>query len=225
MNLSAAAIRRPIATLLLSLALVLAGLVGYGQLAISDLPNIDFPTLQVSATLPGADSETMASAVALPLEQQFSSLPGLTTVRVRQIDAANNVSAATVFRFTLDRSAPSAPRVSMARSAGINLYAIVTRSAALSVQRVERNTVVEYSVNGRAWSTDYVPVEGRNVVRVRQVDQAGNFSTASRALAFRLETRVAGASARSFSAASAPEVFSLMPTSPSRRPTGRPPIT
>ena len=67
MNLSAAAIRRPIATLLLSLALVLAGLVGYGQLAISDLPNIDFPTLQVSATLPGADSETMASAVALSL--------------------------------------------------------------------------------------------------------------------------------------------------------------
>ena len=75
MNLSAAAIRRPIATLLLSIALVLAGLVGYGQLAISDLPNIDFPTLQVSASLPGADSETMASAVALPLEQQFSSLP------------------------------------------------------------------------------------------------------------------------------------------------------
>ena len=79
MTLSEAAIRRPIATLLLSLALVLAGLVGYGQLAISDLPSIDFPTLQVSASLPGADSETMASAVALPLEQQFSSLPGLTT--------------------------------------------------------------------------------------------------------------------------------------------------
>jgi hypothetical protein len=155
----------------------------------------------------------------------FHAVPGLNTVWVRQIDAANNISAATVFRFTLDRSPPSAPQVFMARIAGINLYATVTRSAALSVQRVERNTVVEYSVNGRAWSTDYVPVEGRNVVRVRQVDRAGNSSAASRALAFRLETRVAGASARSFSAASAPEVFSLMPTSPSRRPTGRPPIT
>jgi hypothetical protein len=154
----------------------------------------------------------------------FHAAPDPNTVWVRQIDAANNISAATVFRFTLDRSPPSAPQAFMARIAGINLYAVVTRSAALSVQRVERNTLVEYSVNGRAWSTDYVPVEGRNVVRVRQVDRAGNSSAASRALAFRLETPVTGASTRSFSAASAPEVFSLMPTSPSRRPMGRPPI-
>ena len=104
MNLSAAAIRRPIATLLLSLALVLAGLVGYGQLAISDLPNIDFPTLQVSASLPGADSETMASAVALPLEQQFSSLPGLSTVTSSSTQSSSQIT----LQFDLSRDVDAA---------------------------------------------------------------------------------------------------------------------
>jgi HAE1 family hydrophobic/amphiphilic exporter-1 len=104
MNLSAAAIRRPIATLLLSIALVLAGLVGYGQLAISDLPNIDFPTLQVSASLPGADSETMASAVALPLEQQFSSLPGLTTVTSTSTQSSSQIT----LQFDLSRDVDAA---------------------------------------------------------------------------------------------------------------------
>lgn len=104
MNLSAAAIRRPIATLLLSLALVLAGLVGYGQLAISDLPNIDFPTLQVSASLPGADSETMASAVALPLEQQFSSLPGLATVTSSSTQSSSQIT----LQFDLSRDIDAA---------------------------------------------------------------------------------------------------------------------
>ena len=104
MNLSAAAIRRPFATLLLSIALVLAGLVGYGQLAISDLPNIDFPTLQVSASLPGADSETMASAVALPLEQQFSSLPGLTTVTSSSTQSSSQIT----LQFDLSRDVDAA---------------------------------------------------------------------------------------------------------------------
>ena len=104
MTLSEAAIRRPIATLLLSLALVLAGLVGYGQLAISDLPSIDFPTLQVSASLPGADSETMASAVALPLEQQFSSLPGLTTVTSSSSQSSSQIT----LQFDLSRDIDAA---------------------------------------------------------------------------------------------------------------------
>lgn len=104
MSLSAAAIRRPIATLLLSIALVVAGLIGYGQLAISDLPNIDFPTLQVSASLPGADAETMASAVALPLEQQFSSLPGLNSIT----SSSGQSSTQITLQFGLDRPIDSA---------------------------------------------------------------------------------------------------------------------
>ena len=76
MKLSVALIRRPVTTILLSLALVVFGVVGYLRLPISDLPSIDFPTLQVSASLPGANPQTMATAVATPLEQQFSSIAG-----------------------------------------------------------------------------------------------------------------------------------------------------
>lgn len=104
MNLSAAAIRRPVATLVLSLGLVLAGLVGYGQLAISDLPSIDFPTLQVNASLPGADPETMASAVALPLEQQFSSIPGLDTVTSSSTQSSSQIT----LQFDLSRDIDAA---------------------------------------------------------------------------------------------------------------------
>src|SRR2546425_12394345 len=64
-------------TTLVMLGLLLFGLMGYRALPVSDLPNVDFPTLQVSASLPGASPETMASSVATPLERQFSGIPGL----------------------------------------------------------------------------------------------------------------------------------------------------
>ncbi|MEB3286793.1 MAG: efflux RND transporter permease subunit [Vampirovibrionales bacterium] len=70
-------IERPIATTLLMLGILLFGIVGYFQLPVSDLPNVDFPTITVSASLPGANPETMASSVATPLEQQFSTIAGL----------------------------------------------------------------------------------------------------------------------------------------------------
>ncbi|MBI3300606.1 MAG: efflux RND transporter permease subunit [Deltaproteobacteria bacterium] len=77
MNIPELFIRRPVMTTLVMLGILLFGLMGYRLLPISDLPNVDFPTLQVSATLPGASPETMASSVATPLERQFSSIPGL----------------------------------------------------------------------------------------------------------------------------------------------------
>src|SRR5258708_5932180 len=77
MNVSALFIKRPVATALLMLAIALFGMVAYRQLPVSDLPNVDFPTLLVSASLPGANPETMASAVATPLERQFSTIAGL----------------------------------------------------------------------------------------------------------------------------------------------------
>ncbi len=80
MNLSDLFIRRPIATSLLMLAIALFGLVAYQALPVSDLPNVDFPTLVVSASLPGANPDTMASAVATPLERQFSTIAGLDTM-------------------------------------------------------------------------------------------------------------------------------------------------
>ena len=70
-------IRRPIATSLIMLAIALFGVMAYRGLPVSDLPNVDFPTLVVTANLPGANPETMASAVATPLERQFSTIAGL----------------------------------------------------------------------------------------------------------------------------------------------------
>jgi hydrophobe/amphiphile efflux-1 (HAE1) family protein len=78
MNISSPFIARPIATALLMVALLLGGLVAYPLLPIAALPNVNFPTLQVTAQLPGADPNTMASSVATPLETQFGEIPGLT---------------------------------------------------------------------------------------------------------------------------------------------------
>ncbi len=77
MNLCEIFIRRPVMTSLLMLAILLFGILGYRELAVSDLPNVDFPTIQVSAGLPGASPETMASSVAVPLEKQFTTIAGL----------------------------------------------------------------------------------------------------------------------------------------------------
>ena len=77
MNFSEIFIRRPIATSLLMLAIALFGVLSYRALPVSDLPNVDFPTLSVSASLPGADPETMANSVATPMERQFTSIAGL----------------------------------------------------------------------------------------------------------------------------------------------------
>lgn len=80
MNISAPFIARPVATFLLMLALLVGGLVGYDLLPVSALPTVDSPTISVSASLPGADPETMAASVAQPLERQFADLPGVNQI-------------------------------------------------------------------------------------------------------------------------------------------------
>jgi hydrophobe/amphiphile efflux-1 (HAE1) family protein len=77
-NISAPFIQRPIATALLMVGLLVGGLVTYRLLPVAALPNVNYPTLQVTAQLPGADPQTMASSVATPLELQFGEIPGLT---------------------------------------------------------------------------------------------------------------------------------------------------
>src|SRR3979490_1793962 len=78
MNISAPFIERPIATALLMVGLLVGGLIAYPLLPVASLPNINYPTLTVRATLPGTDPQTMASTVASPLELQFGEIPGLT---------------------------------------------------------------------------------------------------------------------------------------------------
>src|SRR5262249_59206556 len=77
MNLSEVFIRRPIATSLLMFGIALFGVISYRALPVADMPTVDYPTLSVNASLPGASPATMASAVATPLERQFTSIAGL----------------------------------------------------------------------------------------------------------------------------------------------------
>lgn len=106
MNFSEVFIRRPIATSLLMLAIALFGVVSYRALPVADLPSVDFPTLSVTATLPGADPATMASAVATPLERQFTTIAGLDSMTsvsqlgatgiTLQFDLSRNIDGAAV---------------------------------------------------------------------------------------------------------------------------------
>ncbi|MEO8459153.1 MAG: efflux RND transporter permease subunit [Dokdonella sp.] len=77
MNVSEVFVRRPVMTTLVMVGILVFGIVGYRLLPVASLPNVDFPTIQVSASLPGASPETMASAVATPLEKQFSTIPAI----------------------------------------------------------------------------------------------------------------------------------------------------
>ncbi len=100
MNLSQPFIQRPIATSLLMGAIALFGSVAYQKLAVSDLPNVDFPTLQVTAQLPGASPETMAASVATPLENQFSTIGG-----IESMTSINSLGATQItLEFDLNRS-------------------------------------------------------------------------------------------------------------------------
>jgi hydrophobe/amphiphile efflux-1 (HAE1) family protein len=104
MSVSEPFIRRPIATSLLMLGVLVFGIAAYRLLPVASLPNVDFPTITVSANLPGASPETIASSIATPLEQQFSSIPGLsemtslsgvgTTTITLQFDLATDINAA-----------------------------------------------------------------------------------------------------------------------------------
>ena len=104
MNFSEIFIRRPVMTILLMAALLIFGLFGYMTLPVSELPNVDFPTIQVSASLPGADPETMASSVATPLESQFSTIAGISNMS----SSSSQGSTSITIQFTLDRNLDAA---------------------------------------------------------------------------------------------------------------------
>ena len=99
MNISKVFIERPVLTTLIMAALVIFGLFGYSNLPVSELPAVDFPTISVSASLPGADPETIASAVATPLENQFSTIPGVSSMTSSSSSGRTSIT----IQFDLDR--------------------------------------------------------------------------------------------------------------------------
>ncbi len=106
MNISAPFIRRPVATSLLAAAVILAGLVAYRNLPVAPLPRVDFPTISVSAALPGASPDTMSSSVATPLERRFGRIAGLN--EMTSINALGSTSI--TLQFDLDRDVTAAAR-------------------------------------------------------------------------------------------------------------------
>jgi len=100
MNISRQFILRPVMTTLLMAAIVIFGLFGFVSLPISELPNVDFPTIVVSASLPGADPETMASGVATPLESQFSTIAGVSSMSSSSTQGSTQIT----IQFDLDRN-------------------------------------------------------------------------------------------------------------------------
>jgi multidrug efflux pump len=117
-NISEPFIRRPIATSLLMVGLSLAGTLGYRQLAVSALPQVDYPTIVVTTSLPGASADTMASAVTTPLERQFGQIPALT----QMTSISSFATSLVTLQFTLDRDIDAAEQdVQAAINAASNL--------------------------------------------------------------------------------------------------------
>src|SRR5262252_3350066 len=106
MSLSSGFIKRPIGTTLLTIAVALAGGVAYFFLPVSPLPQVEFPTINVNANLPGASPETMASSVATPLERQFGRIAGISEMT----SSSNLGSTSIVLQFDLSRDIDAAAR-------------------------------------------------------------------------------------------------------------------
>src|SRR5664279_3157395 len=114
-------IRRPVMTTLVMAAILLFGIIGFRQLPVSDLPSVDYPTISISASLPGASAETMASAVATPLEKQLSSIAGIDSMT----STSTQDSTIITLQFALDRSVDAAAQdVQNALSATLKLLPI-----------------------------------------------------------------------------------------------------
>jgi HAE1 family hydrophobic/amphiphilic exporter-1 len=156
MNIAEPFIRRPIMTTLVMTAILLFGILGYRSLAVSDLPNVDFPTIQVSASLPGANPDTMAAAVATPLEKQFSTIAGIdsmtsqsllgsTSITLqfdlsRNIDGAAQDVQAAIARTTgqLPPNMPSPPTFQKVNPADQPVYFLALSSSSLPLYTVDQ---------------------------------------------------------------------------------------
>src|SRR6195256_5675579 len=154
MSISAPFIRRPIGTSLLAAALLLSGMLAFNYLPVASLPKVDFPVIQVSAGLPGADPQTMASAVATPLERQFGRISGInqmtstsqlgSTTVVLQFDLSRNIDAAArdvqaainAARSQLPANLPNNPTYRKANPADAPILILALTSDTIAVPRM-----------------------------------------------------------------------------------------
>ena len=155
MNIAELFVRRPVMTILVMSAIVIFGVAGFRLLPVSQLPNVDFPTIQVSAQLPGASPETMASAVATPLEKQFSTIAG--------IDSMNSVSGQgttqITIQFALDRDIDAAAQDVNSAIASAARQLPATMSAPPSFRKVNP---ADFPVYYLALTSDVLPLSEVN---------------------------------------------------------------
>jgi hydrophobe/amphiphile efflux-1 (HAE1) family protein len=192
MNISEPFIRRPVATSLLMMALAIAGIAAFPLLPVAPLPQVDFPTIQVAAQLPGASPETMAATVAQPLERQFAQIPGLadmsststlgSTSIVLQFDLERNVDAAaqdvqaaiTAANRQLPTNLPSPPIYRKVNPADPPILVIAAYSDTLPITTVDdlADTVVAQQIS-QIKGVAQVTIGGEQKPAVRvQVDPA-----------------------------------------------------
>ena len=190
MNISAPFIQRPIATSLLMAGILLIGMVAFPMLPVAPLPQVDFPTIQVTANLPGASPETMASSVAQPLEYQFGQIPGVSqltsssvmnqTTIVVQFDLDRNIDAAAAdVQSAIDAAAgqlpknlPSPPSYRKVNPADSPILVMSVQSDVLPITEVDdaAETIVAQQIS-RVSGVGIVTVGGQQKPAVRvQVD-------------------------------------------------------
>jgi hydrophobic/amphiphilic exporter-1 (mainly G- bacteria), HAE1 family len=192
MNISTGFIQRPIATSLLMAGIFLVGLVAFPMLPVAPLPQVDFPTIQVSATLPGASPETMASSVAQPLEYQFGQIPGVSqltstsvlnqTIITVQFDLDRNIdgaaadieSAISAASGQLPKNLPSPPSYKKVNPADSPILVMSVQSDVLPTPQVDdaAETIVAQQIS-RVPGVGIVTIGGQQKPAVRvQVDPA-----------------------------------------------------
>jgi len=185
-------IRRPVATTLLTVGLLLAGLIGYRQLPVSALPQVDYPTILVSTLLPGASAETMASVVTTPLERQFGQMPALaqrTSVSSfgssqvtlqfeldRNIDAAEQDVQAAINAASnlLPRTLPAPPTYSKSNPADVPILTLAVSSKTLPLDQVNdaADSILAQKIS-QVFGVGLVTINGAQKPAVRvQVDPA-----------------------------------------------------
>lgn len=190
MNLSAVWIRRPVMTILIMITLLFFGAISYWQLPVNDLPNVDFPAIQVSATLTGASPETMASSVALPLEKQLSTIAG-----VESMSSSNTTGKTTIsITFSLSRNIDAAANdVSAAISAASKqLPSNMTTSPSYTKTNPASQPIMSYVITSKTMKMSEVEDYAQTAIvpavsEVNGVSQAQIFGTQQYAVRLRMD--------------------------------------
>jgi len=155
MNLSELFVRRPVMTLLVMAGILIFGISGYRLLPVSSLPNVDFPTIQVRAELPGASPETMASAVATPLENQFSTIAGIDSMYSESGQGTTQIT----LQFSLDRDIDAAAQDVNSAIARIARQLPSAMSSPPSLRKVNPG---DFAVYYLALTSDTLPLSAVN---------------------------------------------------------------